>query len=339
MKSLIITSPFEPPTHHWRRTSDRSLELQAGRRPAGYEIFDTRNNTRRTEPLVLVNQIRERVDAWRAAEYPGITTVTRSLLTHWHDRVARDHPFYFCQLEAIETLIWWVEGPASHKQGIHLPGDGGPWERVCNKMATGAGKTMVMAMIVTWQVLNALTYPKRHRDFSRAIFVVAPGLTVKERLQVLLPGHPTNVYDEFGWHPRRPMRQRLNQMEILVENWHTLMPLRSLERSVVKKGAESDRAFVKRVLGVLAGHKNLLVINDEAHHAYRVPEHTQTVRKQAAALNLDDDEATRWIEGLDRIHGEWAFNAASTFRLRHSHQPDGPIPSKDSSTGSSRTSG
>jgi type III restriction enzyme len=81
-------------------------------------------------------------------------------------------------------------------------------------------------------------------------------------------------------------------------------PLKEPDRSVVKKGAESDRTFVKRVLGPVAGHKNILIINDEAHHAYRVAEHTQTVRKQAAALNLDDEEATRWIEGLDRIHGE-----------------------------------
>lgn len=302
-RSLILNDPWQAPTRHWQEDGGR-LQLTEGRRPAGYEIFDTRSNTRRTEPLTLVNQIRERVDAWRAAEYPGITTVTRTLLTHWHDRNARDHPFYFCQLEAIETLIWWVEAPIDHKQGIHLPRDGGPWERVCNKMATGAGKTMVMAMIITWQVLNSLVYPKRTREFSRAIFIVAPGLTVKERLQVLLPGNPANVYDEFGLAPSEAMRQRLNQAEILIENWHTLMPLKELERSVVKKGAESDKAFVKRVLGPLSQFKSLLIINDEAHHAYRVPEHTATVRKQAASLNLDDDEATRWIEGLDRINGE-----------------------------------
>lgn len=302
-RSLILNSPWESPTRHWQEDRGRLL-LAQGRRPAGYEIFDTRSNTRRTEPLLLVNQIRERVDAWRAAGCPGVTTITRTLLDHWHDRSARDHPFYFCQLEAIESLIWWVEAPPDYKQGIHLPRDGGPWERVCNKMATGAGKTLVMAMIVTWQVLNALTYPKRTRDFSRAVFVVAPGLTVKERLQVLLPGHSANVYDEFALAPSEAMRQRLNQVELLIENWHTLMPLKEPDRSVVKKGAESDRAFVKRVLGALAQHKNLIVINDEAHHAYRVPEHTATVRKQAAALNLDDDEATRWIEGLDRIHGE-----------------------------------
>ena len=302
-RSLILNSPFDRPTRHWQEDRGR-LSLVQGRRPAGYEIFDTRNNTRRTEALELVNRIRERVDAWRIADYQGVTTVTRKLLEHWNDREARDHPFYFCQLEAIETLIWWVEGAAEFKQGIQIPGDGGPWERICNKMATGAGKTLVMGMIITWQVLNALTYPKRTRDFSRAVFVVAPGLTVKERLQVLYPGNGANVYDEFNLCPSEALRQRLNQVALLIENWHVLLPLKEPDRSVVKKGAESDQAFVKRVLGNLVQHRDILVLNDEAHHAYRVAEHTARVRKQAAAMNLDDDEATRWIEGLDRIHGQ-----------------------------------
>ncbi|MEQ1439039.1 DEAD/DEAH box helicase family protein [Fontimonas sp. SYSU GA230001] len=302
-KSLIINSPFEAPRYHWLDERGQ-LTLMQGRRPAGYEIFDTRNNTRRTEPLELVNRIRERIDAWRAASYPGVTTVTRSLLEHWNDPTARQHPFYFCQIEAIETLIWWVEATAEHKQGIFVHGNGGPWERLCNKMATGAGKTTVMAMIVTWQVLNALAYPKRNKDFSRAIFIVAPGLTVKERLQVLLPGHPANTYDEFRLCPSESLRQRLNQAEILIENWHALMPLKEQDRSVVKKGAESDKAFVRRVLGKLAVHKDVVVINDEAHHAYRIPADVKISRKVAEEQGIDLDEATRWIEGLDRIHKE-----------------------------------
>ncbi len=272
------------------------------RRPAGYEIIDIRYNTKRIEPLELVNRIRERVDAWRAADYPGITSVTRRLLEHWHDRSARQYPFYFCQLEAIETLIWWVEASPEHQQGIHIPGDGGEWQRLCNKMATGTGKTTVMAMIITWQVLNALTYPKRNRDFSRAVFIVAPGITVKERLRVLYPGESDNFYDVFGLCPSEIMRQKLNRVELLIENWHALMPLKQTERSVVKKGAESDEAFTRRVLGKLAGYKDLLVINDEAHHAYRIPAEVKISKKQAAEQGLDLDEATRWIEGLDRIH-------------------------------------
>lgn len=303
LRSLIVNSPFERPTHHWRRVSDQRLELVEGRRPAGYEIFDTRNNTVRSVELELVNRIRERVDEWRDAGYPGVTAVTRALLEHWRDPEAnRPYPFYFCQLEAIETLIWHVEAPAEFKQGIFVPGDGGPFERLCNKMATGSGKTTVMAMIITWQVLNALTYPKRNKDFSRAIFIVAPGLTVKERLQVLQPGHPENYYDAFLLCPNEAMRQKLNQVELLIENWHSLMPLKDQDRSVVKKGAESDEAYVRRVLGKLAGHKDIVVINDEAHHAYRKPAEVKVSKKDAEELGIDLDEATRWIEGLDRIH-------------------------------------
>ena len=306
-RSLILNSPYEAPRFFWRE--DRgNLTLEHGRRAAGYEIFDTRNNTRRTEPLELVNRIRERVDAWRAADYPGVTSITRSLLTHWHDPSARQHPFYFCQLEAIETLIWHVEASPDFKQGVFVPGDGGAWERVCNKMATGTGKTAVMAMIVAWQVLNALTYPKRNKDFSRAIFIVAPGLTVKERLQVLFPGNPANYYDEFGLCPSEALRQKLNQAELLVENWHGLMPLKEPERSVVKKGAESDKAFVKRVLGKLAGFKDIAIVNDEAHHAYRIPADIKISKKQAEEQGIDLEESTRWIEGLDRIHKELRIN-------------------------------
>ncbi len=301
MSSLILNSPYASPSRHWQQAKGGELIEVEGRRPASYEIFDIRNNTRRSEPLERVNEIRGRVAAWREADYPGATAVTRRLLEHWNDRTARLYPFYFCQIEAIETLIWWVEGSPEFRQGIFLPGDGGPWERLCSKMATGTGKTLVMGMIVVWQVANALTYPKR-KDFSRAIFAVAPGLTVKERLRVLYPGEADNVYDQFALCPSEAMRQQVNRAEILVENWHALMPLEPTERSVVKKGRESDEAFTRRVLGKLAGSRNLVVINDEAHHAYRVPADVKIGRKQAAEQGIDLDEATRWIEGLDRLH-------------------------------------
>jgi len=301
-KSLIINSPYDQPQQHWEQDRHgRVLQVTEGRRPAGYEIFDTRTNTRRVEELELVNRIRPRVDEWRAASYPGVTSVTRRLLEHWYDREVRVLPFYFCQLEAIETLIWWVEAPEEYKQGIYLPGDGGPWERVCSKMATGAGKTTVMGLVIAWQVLNALTYPKR-KEFSSAIFIVAPGLTVKERLQVLYPGHEKNVYDEFRLCPNESMRQKINQAALLVENWHALMPLKEQDRSVVKKGAESDEAFTRRVLDKLASYKDLIIINDEAHHAYRQRAEVKVSKKDAEELGIDLDEATRWIEGLDRIH-------------------------------------
>lgn len=302
-KTLIINSPFVCPTQHWTESKVGVLEIKPERRPASYEVIDSRNNTKRVERLDLVNTIRGRVDKWREAGWPGITIVTRNLLEHWHDRTdgLRPYPFYFCQLEAIETLIWWVEGAEEFKQGIAVPGDGGAWERLCNKMATGSGKTTVMAMIITWQVLNALTYPKRNKDFSRAIFVVAPGLTVKGRLQVLMPSEGS-YYDEFNLCPSEAMRQKLNQAEVAIENWHTLMPAAEPKRSVVKKGAESDEAFTRRVLGKLAAYKDIVIINDEAHHAYRKPAELKISKKVAAEQGIDLDEATRWIEGLDRLH-------------------------------------
>ena len=304
---LIISSPFEVPTQHWEQDErTKTFELREGRRPAGYYITDPRYGTNRFERLELVNRIRTRVDEWRAAEYPGVTAVTRKLLEHWRDRSegVREHPFYFCQIEAIETLIWWVEAPDSYKQGIEVAGDGGAWERLCSKMATGSGKTMVMGMIVAWQVINAVTYADRQdlaRRYSRAIFVVTPGLTVRERLQVLYPSHEKNVYDEFGILPSAAMREQLSQAAILVENWHSLMPLKVPEKSVLKKGAESDEAFTRRVLGDLTQFKGIVVLNDEAHHAYRVP--PELKGKKVAGLSKEEqEEATRWIEGLDRIH-------------------------------------
>ena len=132
------------------------------------------------------------------------TSVSRRLLEHWHDATARVHPFYFCQFEAIETLIWWVEAPPSFTQGIAFPATAGRGSGSAARWRPAPARRTVMAMIIAWQVLNALAYPKRNKDFSRAIFIVAPGLTVKERLQVLYPGEPDNSTTSSACaHPRR----------------------------------------------------------------------------------------------------------------------------------------
>src|SRR5260370_35596468 len=129
----------------------------AGRRPAGYLVAspDSRgfNDPGVFVELPLVNQIRPRVNAWRAAGYPGTTSITRRLLEHWNDRNERDNRFFFCQLEAIETLIWRIEAAPAELQGIEVPGDGGGFERLCTKPATGTGKTVAMAMLIAWQVV------------------------------------------------------------------------------------------------------------------------------------------------------------------------------------------
>ncbi|MBI2911247.1 MAG: type III restriction endonuclease subunit R, partial [Chloroflexi bacterium] len=147
---LIVNSPYHEPTQHWRYDREtRTFSLEPGRRPAGY-VVATPGSKAFDDPgifveLPLVNQIRPRVQAWREAGYPGVTGVTRRLLEHWHDPEERhDKRFFFCQLEAVETLIWLAEAPAAERVGIDVPGDGGPFQRLCAKMATGSGKTIVM---------------------------------------------------------------------------------------------------------------------------------------------------------------------------------------------------
>ena len=120
----------------------------------------------------------------------GTSGITKRLLQHWRDVEQRDsnRRFFFCQLEAIETLMWLTEAPASERVGIEVSSDGGPFARLCCKMATGSGKTILMSMLIAWQVLNKVTYPQDKR-FSKNILLIAPGLTVKNRLRVLIPGN------------------------------------------------------------------------------------------------------------------------------------------------------
>ena len=247
-----------------------------------------------------MNAIRPRVKAWREAGYSGVTGITKRLLEHWNNPEERDKRFFFCQLEAIETLIWLAEAPASEKVGIVIPSDGGAFQRVCSKMATGSGKTIVMAMLIAWHVLNKVTYPQDAR-FSKNIFIVAPGLTVKSRLSVLIPDNPGNYYDEYNIIPPGLM-EKLRQGGVIVCNWHALNweseEKLAKKKGVDKRGAKSDEAYVKEVLGEMANARNILVINDEAHHAWRIPAESKIkgVKKE------DIEEATKWIGGLDRIH-------------------------------------
>ena len=302
---LIINSPYQEPKHYWSYDREgRTFDKKDGRRPAGY-VIASQTSKAFDDPgifveIPLVNQIRPRVKAWREAGYPGVTGITKRLLEHWNNPDEREHQFFFCQLEAMETLTWLAEAPASEKVGIEIPSDGGAFPRLCSKMATGSGKTIVMAMLIAWQVINKVTYPQDVR-YSKHIFVVAPGLTVKSRLQVLEPAGKNNFYDEFNVVPAA-LLDKLRQGKVLVRNWHTLN-WESEERiarkkSVDKRGAKSDEAYVREVLGELASTRNILVINDEAHHAWRIPAESKIkgVKKE------DIEEATKWVGGLDRIH-------------------------------------
>jgi type III restriction enzyme len=303
---LILNSPFQEPTQHWRYHPEQHAFSRAeGRRPAGY-VRATPGSRAFDDPgifieLPLVNQIRGRVAAWRDVGYPGATGITQRLLGFWRDPEQRgDRRFFFCQLEAIETLIWLTEAPPAERQGIEIAGDGGPFPRFCAKMATGSGKTVVMAMLIAWQVLNKVTYPQDPR-FAKNVLVVAPGLTVRNRLQVLIPSNAPNFYEDFQIVPLG-MVEKLRQGRVLVRNWHALGwetdEQLAKKRSVDKRGAKSDEAYVREVLGELASAHQLLVINDEAHHAWRL---APDARVRGLAKD-EVEEATKWIGGLDRIH-------------------------------------
>ena len=303
---LIINAPYEEPAQHWNYNREkRTFSRKEGRRPAGYVIASESSKTF-DDPgifveISLVNLIRPRVQTWRNNGYPGVTGVTRRLLEHWtNPEEFEARRFFFCQLEAVETLIWLAEAPAAEKVGIDIPSDGGSFERLCAKMATGSGKTLVMGLVIAWQVINKVTYPQDKR-FSKNVFVVAPGLTVKNRLSVLKLSGEGNYYDAFRMVPTG-LLDRLRQGKVIIQNWHVLNweneEKIKKKRSVDKRGAKSNEAYVREVLGDMARARNLLVINDEAHHAWRVPAES----KVKGVSKEEIEEATVWVSGLDRIH-------------------------------------
>ena len=307
---LIINSPYAEPARHWHYEREtRLFSLVEGRRPAGYvvalESSKAFDDLGRFVEIPLVNRIRPRVKAWREAGYPGASSITRRLLEHWTDPQEYEaRRFFFCQLEAVETLIWLTEAPAAERVGVDIPSDGGEFLRRCCKMATGAGKTIVMAMAIAWHILNKVTYPQDTR-FSKNVLVVAPGLTVKNRLAVLVPSAPGNYYEAFDIVPSA-LLDKLRQGKVLVRNWHALAwdsaEQIARKRSVDKRGVKSDEAYTREVLGEMANARNLLVINDEAHHAWRV--NVEAAGKYLRARDLKDsaEEATIWVGGLDRLH-------------------------------------
>jgi type III restriction enzyme len=307
---LIINSPYEEPQRHWRYDREtRLFDLVEGRRPAGY-VVATPGSRSFDDPgifveIPLVNQIRPRVKRWREAGYPGVSSITKRLLEHWRDpEEFETRRFFFCQLEAVETLIWLVEAPAAERVGIEIPGDGGAFARQCCKMATGSGKTIVMAMVIAWHILNKVANPQDVR-FSKNVLVVAPGLTVKKRLAVLELSAEGNYYEAFRIVPAA-LLDKLRQGKVLVRNWHALAwegeEQIKKRKSVDKRGVKSDEAYTREVLGEMANARNLLVINDEAHHAWRVNWEAEGKYLRARDLKDSAEEATVWIGGLDRLH-------------------------------------
>lgn len=341
----ILCSPYEAPSVHWQydRTTGEASKI-AGRRPSRYwyktkDIAGdaagqlTLELSEGQDDLHTVNQIREDVARWRASNFEGVTPVTRELLNFW---ASPDRPrrLFFCQLEAVQTVIYLAEILRSGKKPRFNPqfpaADIGrlvdaspnpdmlPLTRFGCKMATGSGKTVVMAMLIAWAFCNRGRNPGDER-FPNAVLVCCPNLTVKERLAVLRPERLDNYYAAFDIVPMR-MRPLMQNGRVLVENWHRFAPESEHAEAgksyaVVNKGAETPEAFAKRVLGDLYDRMPIMVLNDEAHHCYRPAPLSDELKKSLSPEALkeaqaENEEATVWIEGLDKLNNAGGGKAA-----------------------------
>ena len=374
----IICRPYAEPDKHWRydrRTGIPSKE--PGRREAGYWYKTERTGSAQRDLLAeeerddlpLVNALRADVRRWRRAGWPGASETTKRLLRHW-GRTDRARRLFFCQLEAVETVIYlrellargrtprwrpklarqefdllagginprpeeWVTKVAQPPRLVDGPAGYGakPLPRYACKMATGSGKTVVMAMLVAWAFCNRGTTPGDPR-WPRRVLVVCPNLTIKERLRVLRPGDRRNYYEAFDLVPA-PLRPELAKGKVLVTNWHRLGPEPeevTLGRVTVSRlGEETPEAFARKRLEDLWDDEPLLVLNDEGHHAYR-PAPVGGADRISAATRADREEATVWVDGLDRIHAACGIElcvdlSATPFYIQGSGYPEGsPFP-------------
>jgi type III restriction enzyme len=353
----ILCSPYEEPTEHWLYESGVP-KRNPGRRSAGYYYKTERTGSAQSElfaeenrdDLPMVNALRKDVARWRAGGYRGASEVTKDLLKHWKNDKRRRRLF-FCQMEAVETLLYLLElrvpgrssrtgfrdfelsdadiarllvGEAPRQLGV-LPGSHHPtlcdqpadpsWmalRRFGCKMATGSGKTLVMAMTIAWAFCNRGRNPAS-LEFPDAVLVCAPNLTVKSRLAVLRPEAPGNYYDEFDLVPAH-LRAYLQQGKVLVTNWH-IFGLKSpgseggVTYRVVDKGEEDERAFTIGRLGELASRMPILVLNDEGHHCWRPKigggedfAGEGETREEKQRIKDELEEARVWLDGLDRIN-------------------------------------
>lgn len=186
------------------------------------------------------------MNGWRELANPNdwkVTPETARLLQHW-----RHHPFhsirpFFCQVEAIETAIWLAEvapgfGERGKKIQAHIKGANEQANpellRLALKLATGAGKTTVMAMLIAWQTVNAVRHPNS-RTFSRGFLIITPGITIRDRLRVLMPNDPDSYYNSRELIPH-DMVGDIARAKIVLTNYHAF---KLRERMPLAKGTRS----------------------------------------------------------------------------------------------------
>ncbi len=361
IENPIINSAFGEPTRHFK-FSDEGItnEIVNERRISAYFIpipppkkkgkqlaFDTEWTKERIKPNDEINRIRNKVSIWRKGNYAGITKTTRRLLEYWTNP-ERERKLFFCQIEALETAIYITE--VANKYGDswidnnlrRYNEDANPEIfRIAFKMATGSGKTVVMAMLIAWHVLNKLANPQDAR-FSDAFLIVTPGITIKDRLRVLLPQDPQNYYRARDVLPVEWMEE-LGRAKIIITNFHAfkqreIVAAGKLTKSILNKGetsafTETPDQMVRRVCRELGNKKNIVVINDEAHHCYRrraVEEDIKLIGDERKEAEKREEEARVWISGLEAVKRKIGIRAiydlsATPFFLRGSGYPEGTL--------------
>jgi type III restriction enzyme len=280
-RSEFIT-PVPKPRKKKQRAdkAQRSLGLESG---DGLSTDEQEYN-----PTPIINEIRSHLATWRMLPQSswGVSPATARLLNHWRSHSFQGVRPFFCQIEAVETVIWLTEVAKPKRQYATI------WEhilganeqanpdllRIAMKMTTGAGKTTVMAMLIAWQTVNAV---RSHTSnaFSRGFLIIAPGITIKDRLRVLLPSDLENYYRTRELVPG-DMLDDIGKAKIVITNYHAFQLREVLEVNKVGRSLlqgrhepivtkETEGQMVRRVAEDLMGLKNIVVINDEAHHCYR----------------------------------------------------------------------
>ena len=294
MKSIVIenpivNSPFEEPKRHFRFDDEGiTSEIVEERRNSQYFIPIAKSRKQdkqlqfelelwtndRIEENKFINDVRKCVSSWRNADYRAtvnITPITRRLLEYWKN-LERERRLFYCQIEALETIIYITEiAPKSGNAWIindlnKVKDAANPLLfRMATKMATGSGKTVVMSMLIAWHTLNKAANPQR-REFSDAFLIVAPGITIRDRLRVLQPNDPENYYQKLDLVPA-DLRGDLAKAKIVITNYHSFK-LReksnaaSLTKSILIKDkeespfTETPSHMVKRVCRELGTKKN-----------------------------------------------------------------------------------
>ncbi len=378
----ILNSPYTYPKQHWELDDDGqpTNRFLPSRRSARFITPVPKPRKRRApaadqphqQQMVLdeglglstdeqaydatsaINAIRERVDKWRTLPDPAtwqVTPETARLLQHW-----RHYPFhgirpFFCQIEAVETAIWLAEVAPQRQSNADLLGtlrraneQANPnLYRIALKLATGAGKTTVMAMLIAWQTINAVRHPQSRR-FTRGFLIVTPGITIRDRLRVLLPNDPDSYYQDRELVPT-DMLHDIARAKVVITNYHAFklrerVALAAGTRAMLQghgnelQTLETDGQMLQRVMPELMSMKNVLVLNDEAHHCYRErPQHDDLERltgddKQEAQKN--NEAARLWISGLEIVQRTLGVQAvydlsATPFFLRGSGYAEGTL--------------